>query len=76
MELISSKNRVPPLASSNSPFLSDAPVYTPFTVPKSIPSNRLSGMAAQLMAKMSRSAGDLRNEYFVQIILSLFLLSR
>ena len=51
MELISSRNRVPPLASSNRPFLDYAPVKPPFSVPKNILSSKLSGIAAQFWDK-------------------------
>ena len=50
MEFISSRNNVPPLANSNRPCLSSAPVNPPFTVPNSIPSNRFAGKAAQFWA--------------------------
>ena len=36
-------------ASSNNPFLFSAPVKLPFSVPKSIPSSKAAGIAAQFI---------------------------
>jgi hypothetical protein len=47
IEFNSSKNNVPPFASSNRPLESRAPVKAPFTVPNRILSNRFSGIAEQ-----------------------------
>ena len=47
MEFISSKNIVPPLATSNMPALFSAPVKLPFVVPNRILSNSVEGIAAQ-----------------------------
>ncbi|MPM84266.1 hypothetical protein SDC9_131337 [bioreactor metagenome] len=47
MELISSRNMVPPLAISNNPALSSAPVNEPFVAPNIILSKSVSGIAAQ-----------------------------
>ncbi len=56
---ISSRNRVPPSASWNSPFFSfTAPVKAPFSCPKSSDSRRFSGSAPQLMeTKVRAGAG-------------------
>ena len=50
MELISSRNSVPPSASSNNPLFSTAPVKAPFEVPNKILSRSVSGSAAQFWA--------------------------
>ena len=47
LEFISSKNIVPPLATSNMPALFSAPVKLPFVVPNRILSNSVEGIAAQ-----------------------------
>ena len=49
MEFNSSKNKVPPPASSKSHDESKAPVKAPLTVPNKILSRRFSGIAEQLI---------------------------
>ena len=60
MSPISSRNSVPPSASSNRPSFSlTAPVKAPFSCPNSSDSSSVSGRAAQLIAMNGRSArGD------------------